>query len=430
MRIGRTALLGITLAVTGATMAVAAPQEASPTPPTPAVAPASAPQAVPVTDLGDMWHRLRNKPAGDPADPAAPPTAQSAQRPFFFVSPSISAKPSTGLAVGIASSVVFVAGDPATTHISSGDWSVSDSVKGQAGTSVRFRMFMPENRWLLTGDNRLAWSNQTTYELGIVHDATGEHLKYNRTRIYDTLYRRIRPQLLVGFGLSRNNHSDVRPASGSQESFDQSAYVAYSNEHGFPTDEQISGGTSVGVVLDTRDNAINAGHGWLASATYRTFFEGFLGGTSNWQLLETDARTYKSFDREGRHKIAFWYLGEFVTGGAAPYFDLPSIADDTYGRSARGYTTGRYRGPHLVYGEAEYRTTLTRNRLLGAVFFVNTTAVDGGESGQSLFASMATAGGAGMRVLLSKRSHANFCVDYSVGAHGSHGLYLAVRETF
>ena len=379
-------------------------------------------------DVGDVWHHIRHvtPQAGTPGGYAP---AQTAKRPFFFFSPSISAKPSTGFSAGLASSIVFVAGDPATTHISSGDWSVSGSVKGQYGTSIRFRIFTPENRWLFQGDDRLAWTSQTTYALGIVPDATGERMKYDRTRVYETVSRRVRSKMLVGAGLSLNSHSNIRPSTPGA-SYDDSAYVAYTTEHGFAIDQQDSNGVSFNVLVDTRNNAINATRGWLLGTTYRTFFDGFAGGSSTWQRLETEARTYKAFDREARQTIGVWFLGEFVTGGTAPYFDLPSIADDTYGRSARGYSTGRYRGPHLVYGEVEYRAALTRNKLLGAVLFANATAVDDTSGQQPLFSTLAPAGGAGLRLLVSKRSLANLCLDYAWGRDRSRGFYLAMRETF
>jgi hypothetical protein len=180
--------------------------------------------------------------------------------------------------------------------------------------------------------------------------------------------------------------------------------------------------------VDTRDNSINASRGWFASATYRSFFKGFLGGDASWQLLDLDGRTYRSLGH--RQTIGVWMLGELVTHGAAPYLDLPAIADDTYGRSARAYTTARYRGPHQVYGEVEYRTSLTANGLFGAVAFANAAAIDGETPDQKLFSSVAPAAGGGLRVLLSKRSRANLCADYGWGTNGSRGLYLAVRETF
>ncbi|HVW03912.1 MAG TPA: BamA/TamA family outer membrane protein [Vicinamibacterales bacterium] len=382
-----------------------------------------------LTDVGDVWRHLRHK--SDAAATSSDRTpAQTAKHPFFFFSPSFGSKPSTGLQIGLASSVVFVAGDPKTTRISSGDWAVSDSVKGQAGTSLRFRIFTPGNRWFLQADNRLAWSSQETYALGIVADATAEKLKYQRRRIYDTIFRQARPKLFIGAGLNVNEHADVRAGSGTADAFAQSAYVAYSSAHGFALDRQISSGTSVGMFVDTRDNSINASRGWFASATYRSFFKGFLGGDASWQLLDLDARTYRSLGHRRRQTIGVWMLGELVTRGAAPYLDLPAIADDTYGRSARAYTTARYRGPHQVYGEVEYRTSLTANGLLGAVAFANAAAIDGETPDQKLFSSVAPAAGGGLRVLLSKRSRANLCADYGWGTNGSRGLYLAVRETF
>jgi outer membrane protein assembly factor BamA len=181
-------------------------------------------------------------------------------------------------------------------------------------------------------------------------------------------------------------------------------------------------------MLDTRDNAINAQRGWLASMTYRTFFDGFLGGGATWQEAYVDVRTYRALTNDGRRRLAFWMLGDFVTGGSAPYFDLPETSGD--GRSARGYTEGRYRGDSLVYGEVEYRDTVTRNGLLGYVLFANTTTIAGGATTDRLFQTFAPAAGGGLRVLLNKRSRTNLCVDYGFGKQGSRGLYLAIQEAF
>ena len=183
------------------------------------------------------------------------------------------------------------------------------------------------------------------------------------------------------------------------------------------------------IQLDTRDNSINAARGWLASSTYRTFFDGFLGGNSSWQEFDIDVRTYRPLSSNARQTLAFWLLSALVTGGAAPYFDLPGTGGDFAGRSARGYSEGRYRGPHLVYGEIEYRATLVPSGLFGIVGFMNTTTVDGAPD-QKLFQSFAPAAGGGVRVLLDKRSKTNLCVDYGWGRQGSHGLYLGMQEAF
>ena len=38
----------------------------------------------------------------------------------------------------------------------------------------------------------------------------------------------------------------------------------------------------------------------------------FLGGTSTWQELSVDVRTYRKLTSDSRRKLAFWFLGEEV----------------------------------------------------------------------------------------------------------------------
>jgi hypothetical protein len=160
------------------------------------------------------------------------------------------------------------------------------------------------------------------------------------------------------------------------------------------------------------------------------FFDGFLGGTSSWQQLSYDVRRYVRISRNARHKLAFWLTGDFVTGGTAPYLDLPATGMDTYGRSGRGYPQGRFRGEELVYGEAEYRWTATENGLFGMVAFLNTETLSSRHDNKDLFDSFATGGGFGFRLMLNKRSKTNLCFDIGFGKQSSRGVYLAVQEAF
>jgi hypothetical protein len=343
----------------------------------------------------------------------------------------VGSKPSTGINGGIAANVAFVNGDPSSTRLSFVSGGVKVSEKGQTLSGLKLSLFLPDDRWFVQGDNRFSWTSQNSYGLGGATPlANAENLKYDAFRVYETVYRTIAPGLFVGAGIDVNRHTNVRPGSGSDASFDQAAYAQYSDQHGFNIAHQTSSGTTASVMFDTRDNAINAKRGWLASATYRTFFTGFLGGDATWQEAYVDVRTYRSLTHDGRRRLAFWMLADLVTGGAAPYFDLPSTAGDAYGRSARGYGEGRYRGDRLLYGEVEFRDTITRNGLLGYVAFLNTTTIDGGAMGDRLFASMAPGAGGGLRVLLNKKSRTNLCVDYGWGKQGSRALYLSIQEAF
>jgi hypothetical protein len=376
-------------------------------------------------DVADLWHLMR----GDTKPDAEAAATTDAERRVVLVAPTLSSKPSTGLAFGVATDAAFFLGDRQTTHLSSLTGTMRVSTKKQALGTVRFAAFTNRDQWFFQGDERLWWTSQDTFGLGgDTPAADAEKVNYDLFRFFQTAYRGMKHGLFVGVGLNVSDHTDVRPGTAGSPGWEDASYVTYSQAHGFALDRQTSSGTSVAFLLDTRDNQINPQRGALASASYRTYFDGFLGGDSTWQELALDARTYKALDRSSRHKLAFWFLGDLVTHGTAPYFDLPSTGVQE--RSARGYAEGRYRGNHMLYGEVEYRGTLTSNGLVGVVAFLNTTTIDNVEAGEKLFESFAPGGGFGLRLQLNKRTHTNLCTDFGWGKDGSRGFYLFIREAF
>lgn len=377
------------------------------------------------TDIFDVWRKFRKK---EP-DPGA--TGWDYRKPMKAFAPVIGAKPSSGVLLGVAGNVAFYRGDPSTTHISSAVASLTISTKKQTALTERFTMFARDDRWRLEGDHRFQWTSLETYGLGTSADTrAGVQTEYDFFRLYQTAYYQFRPHLFAGAGLYFDNHANVEPTEEAEAEWVDSPYVRYSTDHGLPLDGQISAGPSVDVLWDSRDSFINPSHGLLAKASYRTLFDGFLGGDSNWQKLNLDVRTYANVSRDRRQTLAFWVFADLVVGGVAPYLDLPSTASDTYGRSGRGYSEGQFRGEKLAYAEVEYRATLMRNGLLGAVAFLNTTTVTNLQHDERLFDSFATGAGAGLRLLINKRSKTNLCLDFGVGKQGSRGVYLAIQEAF
>jgi hypothetical protein len=80
--------------------------------------------------------------------------------------------------------------------------------------------------------------------------------------------------------------------------------------------------------------------------------------------------------------------------------------------------------------EAEYRGQITRNGLVGWVAFVNASTVSNRAGGEQLFDHVAPGAGAGLRVLLNKRSKTNLAFDVGFGEKGSRGVYFVVQEAF
>jgi hypothetical protein len=421
----------VTLACAGALLRAAPSTGAAAYPPEPTEPQAATgqepgPEAVaePTKDVFDVLREWRHKPAkAEPEDVR--------KRLMVAAAPVVAYNPASGLGIGAAGNVAFYRGFPATTSISSVVASLIATSKKQVLFNAKLDVSTADNRWLFHGDNRVYFTSQDTYGLGT--STTPEeaiNTKYDSLRFYETAFRRVHRRLYVGAGLLYNRHSNVRPDEGFESAWPDSPYVTYSQERGFDLDSQTSAGAGVGLLLDSRDGAINPSRGWYAFVDYQMFFGAFLGGTSTWQQLNLDTRTYFRLSRQARHRLGVWLYANLVTGGEAPYLDLPATAMDTYGRFGRGYVQGRFRGERLVYGELEYRWTLTRNGLLGMVAFLNTETLSDERQGERLFDAFATGGGVGLRLMMNKRSKTNLAFDVGWGNDGKARVYFAVQEAF
>jgi hypothetical protein len=397
-------------------------------PPDPVRGPAST-IAVPTRDIFDVLRELRHKPPKAPPEDAREEDAH--KKLMVAAAPVISYNPASGFGIGGAGNVAFYGGFPHTTSISSVVASLIVTSKKQMLFNGKFDVSTADNRWVLHGDNRVYLTSQDTYGLGtssVPEDRV--NAKYDFLRLYETAFRRVYRRLYLGGGLLYNLHADVKPDEDDEADWPSSPYFTYSEARGFDLDSQTSAGLSASVLVDSRDSAINPSGGVYAAVEFQAFFEGFLGGTSSWQQVNVDSRTYFRLSRDARHRLAVWLFGNLVTGGEAPYFDLPATAMDTYGRSSRGYIQGRYRGQRLACGEIEYRWTVTKNGLLGVVAFLDTQTLSDEDAGEELFDSFATGAGVGLRVMMNKRSKTNLAFDVGVGNDGKPRVYFAVQEAF
>jgi len=399
--------------------------------PCPAIAQDTAPQI----DLLDAWHKIRNKPESQ--------TGSEPQGLMIAAMPIIGRNPTSGLTFGVAGQVAFIAGDPKTTRMSSAVASLSFSTKNQTLLNVRFDAYTNESAWLVEGDNRVYKSGEGVYGLGTATPSSALiDANYSWLRLHETVYRRVTGALYLGGGLLVDSHSHVKPADVSEAEWQVGPYITYSQQHGLPTSSQQSGGVSVNALVDRRVGEIDPRSGWMAQASYRASFKGFLSGDSSWQLAHLEARAYIPLGTQNvqetppgggvpaKHRLTFWTFADLTTSGVPPYFDLPTTVSDTYGRSSRAYVMGRYRGEKMVYGEAEYRGMLTKNGLLGLVVFTNISTLSNTSTGEQLFDSVAPAAGAGLRALFNKHSRTNLCVDFAVGKDGAKGVYLAIQDAF
>ncbi len=381
--------------------------------------------ALPTRDLFDLVRDWRHKP------PPPPPGPDDYKKWMVAAAPVVTYSPTSGFGIGAAGNMAVYQGFPNTTRISSIVASVTATTKSQVLVNAKINGTTKDNRRTFQSDNRLYWTSQKTYGLGTdsTEDAAVDQ-KYDYFRFFETMYFRVARNAYLGAGFHYSNHTNVRAADEEAEAaWPTSPYVEYSEQHGFDLESQTSAGFSVNLLLDSRDGAINPSRGWHARLSYAALLKGFLGGDSDWQMINYDARTYFRLTPDARHKLAFWTYGDFVIAGTGPYLDLPATGMDPYGRGGRGYPQGRFRGERLVYGEVEYRWTVTKSGLFGMVAFLNTQTYGGEQTGEELFDSFATGGGVGARLMLNKKSQTNLCLDIGWGKEGK-AVYFAVQEAF
>ena len=323
--------------------------------------------------------------------------------------PTLSYNPAFGFGLGAVYSASSRRGGEAS-DVSSLQLSAAFTTQKQLLTALRADVGSRNEAWRLMGDARFYKGLQKTYGLGSDRpEDPSLQLDYYWTRAYATLYRKIAGPFRLGTGYHLDHYTGIKPSD--LDDFD-----------GVGT---LASGVSANALVDTRDNALNASHGVYARASYYIFPES-LGSDSSWQASQFEGRAFASMPSTRRQVLALWALAWLTESGEPPYFNLPSVGWDTYGRTARGYPAGRFRGRDWLYGEAEYRLDLLQNGLLGAVAFVNASKLSD-ETGA--YGSWAPGGGAGVRIKLDKRYGTNIAVDVGFG-RGSHGIWFGLNEAF
>jgi outer membrane protein assembly factor BamA len=393
-------------------------------------------------DIFDIIRKWTGKPVKITSD-----TPQVGIRNLSLL-PIVGYSPANGFVVGAAISVTRLLGNPKTTQLSSSLLNASFTTKNQVLLNLRFDVFLKENKWAISGDNRLLFFAQPTYGLGIyglqgqaytfglngssvVRTDSEQPMRFNYIRLYETVSRRIVGKWYAGIGLMIDYDFNIKDQSLKLDTPNQhlTSHYIYSKAYGFDTAHYSMNGLSFHIIHDSRDNPVNAYSGSYLNLAFRVNEVAF-GSTQNSTMLYYEWRNYISVSKQiPRNVIAFWFWGVLVTSGKAPYLALPSITWDTYNRSGRGYIQGRFRGNNMIYEEAEFRYQISRDGLLGGVIFTNFTTASNPLTGQNVFSSVAPGYGFGLRIKMNKKDRTNIAVDYGIG-DGFTGVYFNIREAF
>ena len=390
----------------------------------------------PQKDLPELLRAWRKK-------PPKPPKSGS-----LFLVPVISSSPATGFMFGAAGQYAFRRKEPGSLY-SIVNASLTFTTKKQMLLQIKNNVYTKNNRIFLSGDWRFLLFSQATYGLstkapegGILDyqytlngietndDSLIQPMKFNHIRFYQTVSWKIKESFYVGFGYHLDYHFNIIDEKLDTLAPLITSHYLYSKNYGFDTREYLISGLSANFVVDTRDNMVNAYKGFFANVNYRINPD-FLGSKKTANQLLAEWRSFHGLSKKNpRHLIAFWLLGMLSPRKQLPYLDLPSLGYDQRGRSGRGYTQGRFRGPNMIYGEAEYRFPISKcSGLLGGVVFLNATTIDRPDGGVHIFEYVAPGYGFGLRMMVDKHSRTNLQVDFGFGKRSA-GFYLGATETF
>jgi len=378
---------------------------------------------------------------------------------YIIVVPAIASSPSTGFLYGIASTASMYLGDPKTTQMSTGVSALTNTTKHQLMFSLRTKVFLKDNKWLLWTDIRLQKTSQPTYGLGTGPQSrklatngfryddnlfskpidTAQMLHYNWTRIHQTVLKKVRRNLYIGVGYHLDMYRkiddkllDLDTTNGNVPVF--TSHWLYNAFWGFSPSKTTLSGVSANFLYDSRDNPATPYKGEYALITFK-YFPTYLGSDQNAGQLWAEYRHYFSVSKKDpSHIIGFWAFSHLSVFGHTPYLDLPSLGYDTFARSGRGYTIGRFRGEQLFYTEVEYRFPIkilaNRPDLLAGVVFANFTTATNNAARVYLMNYIEPGVGVGLRILINKKTRSHLTIDYAWGNYGSHGFYFNINESF
>lgn len=390
-------------------------------------------------DLTDLIREARNKP-----QKVKTPGSSS-----LLLVPIIGSNPATGFMIGVGGQYAFKMPESKLYSLING--SVQATSKSQYLFMLKNNIYSKRERIFYTGDWRFLIFTQPTYGLGTnspeggaldyqynlmgletSSDSLAQPMDFNFARLHQSMGFKIAEGIYLGVGYQFDSYFKIADEKLRLTPGDPliTSHYYYNTLYGFDTEKYYSSALNANFMIDKRDNMIQPYKGYYLSLGMRSALK-IVGNKNNASMLQGEWRSFHGVSKKNpSHLVAFWALANFTRSGDFPYMILPATAYDQRGRSARGYTQGRFRGNNYMYSEAEYRFPISKcGGVLGGVLFVNGTSASNDFLDEKLFDSVRGGYGFGLRVMLDKYSRTNLTVDYGFGKNSS-GFYLAVSETF
>jgi hypothetical protein len=358
--------------------------------------------------------------------------------------PVLGYNPSFGFNIGVNLMAGKQFGLKSNTIYSVFNVSFSYSTKHVIPLRARHNMFTPGNTWNWQGDWQLSKMGIVDYGIGTgqarnIKEAFSFYdiplknidsafpMKYGYIKLLEKAYRKIGKYWFIGGGVAFDVYDNIKDERLSD--MRTTPHRRYSVRNGFDTTGYSANGFLMALQYNSREHPIRSYGGIYADVNIR-FNETWMGSSQNAIQLTYDFREYLSLSKSNpEHVLAFWQWASFKLSGAIPYLEMSGTAHDTYNRSGRAYTFGRFKGPSYACFETEYRFPILRNKLISGVCFFNFQTASNDQD-KKVFQYWESGVGAGLRVLFNKKSRSALCLDYARGNNGASGFFFGLNEVF
>jgi hypothetical protein len=368
-------------------------------------------------DLSDVYFNLIRKNSNFTKD-----REEDAHKMHFSLVPAAGYTLQTGFAAILSANWGFSLDTVALQKVSSITTSFTYSQYNQSIVPFVANIWTKGNKLNIISDNRyIKYPSEVWGLAGRTDPNQGYTIDFSGLKLHETVMKEVSKNIFLGIGYYYDQFWNIEAL----DSVKQNVIRRLTNKVGT---SELASGMVLRFLYDSRINQIYPEQGWHVDVNYRVNTT-LLGSDQNWQIVQTDIRTYSHFPANSRNILSFWNFDWFTLGPTSPpYLMMPSTGWDDQYNTGRGYIQGRYRGRSMYYFESEYRFRISHNGLLGGVAFANAQYFPNEIATRQNI--LVPGFGGGIRLRLNKHSNANLCLDYGIGLNGSQGFFVNLGEVF
>ncbi len=281
------------------------------------------------------------------------------EQPKFLLYPTLAFSPETSWEIGFSALELYYAKKDTNNRLSEIQSFNFFTLNKQFGSWIEHFLYSDKDRWFFLGKIRLQRFPLKYYGIGPTAGKENEQLvNANYIAVRERVLHKISNNFFGGIEFDFQKIFNVE--------FEKSK-LNIPNPIGFDGSKNF--GIGIGLVYDSRHNAMNVRNGLFAELAYLNYSPK-LGSDFSFSTISTDVRFFKTVIKN--QVLAAQFFGQFVNG-IAPFNQLALLGGESL---MRGYYYGRYRDNNLMAAQIEYRfLPFPFSKRFGAAAFISSGTV-------------------------------------------------------